>query len=72
MRLQFWFEFASTYSYPAVFRIERLASAAGAAVEWKPFLLGPIFQSQGWGDSPFNLFPALEWWKEHPTPARSP
>ena len=57
MRLQFWFEFASTYSYPAAFRIERLASAAGAPVEWRPFLLGPIFQSQGWSDSPFNLYP---------------
>jgi len=57
MRLEFWFEFASTYSYPAAFRIERLASAAGAPVEWRPFLLGPIFQSQGWKDSPFNLYP---------------
>jgi len=56
-RLQFWFEFASTYSYPAVMRIERLATAAGVGVEWKPFLLGPIFQAQGWSDSPFNLFP---------------
>ncbi|HZP42121.1 MAG TPA: 2-hydroxychromene-2-carboxylate isomerase [Candidatus Binatia bacterium] len=25
---------------------------------WKPFLLGPIFQVQGWNDSPFNLYPA--------------
>jgi 2-hydroxychromene-2-carboxylate isomerase len=57
MRLQFWFEFASTYSYPAACRIERLASAAGAPLEWRPFLLGPIFQSQGWRDSPFNLYP---------------
>jgi 2-hydroxychromene-2-carboxylate isomerase len=57
MRLQFWFEFASTYSYPAAFRVERLASSAGATVDWRPFLLGPIFQSQGWSDSPFNLYP---------------
>ena len=57
MRFQFWFELASTYSYPSAFRIERLASAAGAPVEWRPFLLGPIFQSQGWSDSPFNLYP---------------
>jgi 2-hydroxychromene-2-carboxylate isomerase len=57
LRLEFWFEFASTYSYPAAFRIERLASSAGVPVEWRPFLLGPIFQSQGWKDSPFNLYP---------------
>jgi len=57
-RLQFWFEFASTYSYPAAARVERAAGAAGVAVDWRPFLLGPIFQSQGWNDSPFNLYPA--------------
>ena len=57
-RLQFWFEFASTYSYPAAMRIERVATAQGVALEWKPFLLGPIFRSQGWSDSPFNLYPA--------------
>jgi 2-hydroxychromene-2-carboxylate isomerase len=56
-RLQFWFEFASTYSYVAASRVERIADAAGVAVEWKPFLLGPIFQAQGWNDSPFNLYP---------------
>lgn len=56
--MQFWFEFASTYSYPAALRIEILARQQGMAVEWKAFLLGPIFQQQGWNDSPFNLFPA--------------
>jgi len=57
-RVQFWFEFASTYSYPAAGRIERLAGEAGVAIDWKPFLLGPIFQRQGWNDSPFNIYPA--------------
>ena len=57
-RLVFWYEFASTYSYPAAMRIERFAAAAGVGVEWRPFLLGPIFQRQGWRDSPFNLYPA--------------
>lgn len=56
--LEFWFEFASTYSYPAAARIEALTHQAGIAVVWKPFLLGPIFQRQGWNDSPFNLYPA--------------
>jgi 2-hydroxychromene-2-carboxylate isomerase len=55
--LQFWFEFASTYSYLAAARIERLAENANVTVEWKPFLLGPIFHEQGWNDSPFNLYP---------------
>jgi 2-hydroxychromene-2-carboxylate isomerase len=39
-------------------RIEALADAAGVAVDWKPFLLGPIFHAQGWNTSPFNLYPA--------------
>lgn len=55
--IDFWFEFASTYSYPAAMRLERLALAAGVAVRWRPFLLGPIFHAQGWNDSPFNLYP---------------
>jgi len=57
-KIQFWYEFASTYSYLAAMRIEPLAAAAGVAVEWKPFLLGPIFHAQGWDTSPFNLYPA--------------
>jgi 2-hydroxychromene-2-carboxylate isomerase len=55
--LQFWFEFASTYSYLAAARIERLAEKANIRVEWRPFLLGPIFREQGWDDSPFNIYP---------------
>jgi 2-hydroxychromene-2-carboxylate isomerase len=56
--LGFFFEFASTYSYPAAMRIGPLAEAAGVAVRWRPFLLGPIFRAQGWDDSPFNLYPS--------------
>ena len=56
--LEFWFEFASTYSYPAALRIEEIARAAGVEVAWRPFLLGPIFKAQGWNDSPFNIYPA--------------
>ncbi len=57
MKLQFWYDFASTYSYLAAARIETLAELAGVTVEWRPFLLGPIFAAQGWKDSPFNLYP---------------
>jgi 2-hydroxychromene-2-carboxylate isomerase len=56
--LEFWFDFASTYSYLSAVRIEPLAEAAGLAVQWRPFLLGPIFRAQGWETSPFNLYPA--------------
>jgi len=56
--LDFWFDFASTYSYPAVMRIGALAGRDGVDVHFRPFLLGPIFKAQGWNTSPFNLFPA--------------
>lgn len=54
--IEFWYEFASTYSYPACMRIGRLAEAAGVVVHWRPFLLGPLFhEQQGLNDSPFNV-----------------
>jgi 2-hydroxychromene-2-carboxylate isomerase len=56
--LDFFFEFASTYSYPAAMRIEALAQAAGVKVRWRPFLLGPILKTQGWDTSPFNIYPS--------------
>jgi 2-hydroxychromene-2-carboxylate isomerase len=58
LKFQFWYDFASPYSYLSAMRIEGLASAAGFEAEWKPFLLGPIFKRQGWGTSPFNIYDA--------------
>jgi 2-hydroxychromene-2-carboxylate isomerase len=57
-QIEFWYEFASTYSYLSAMRIEDLAAQAGVQVIWRPFLLGPIFAAQGWTSSPFNLYPA--------------
>ena len=56
--LDFWFDFASTYSYLAVGRIGPVAAEAGVEVRFRPFLLGPIFKAQGWDTSPFNLYSA--------------
>ena len=56
--IQFWFDFASTYSYPAAMRVEEMAVHYGCTVQWRPFVLGAIFRAQGWNDSPFNLYPA--------------
>ena len=54
--LEFWYDFASTYSYPAAMGVERLSKDLD--LRWRPFLLGPIFGAQGWNDSPFNIYPA--------------
>jgi len=56
--IEFWYEFASTYSYPAAMRAGEAAKEKGVAVQWRPFLLGPVFAELGWTTSPFNLQPA--------------
>jgi len=55
--IDFWYDFASTYSYVAAMRVTAMAEQAEVAVRWRPFLLGPIFQAQGISNSPFVLFP---------------
>ena len=56
--LEFWFEFASSYSYVAAMRVEEECARAGVEARWKPFLLGPLFTEQlGIRDSPFNVNP---------------
>jgi 2-hydroxychromene-2-carboxylate isomerase len=57
LTVEYWFEFASTYSYPATLRVQHLAREAGVELVWKPFLLGPIFKQQGWESSPFVKLP---------------
>ncbi|MEQ9620029.1 MAG: 2-hydroxychromene-2-carboxylate isomerase [Deltaproteobacteria bacterium] len=58
LKFEFWYDFASTYSYLSASRIEDMARERGISVEWKPFLLGPIFKDQGWDTSPFNIYTA--------------
>lgn len=55
--IDFWFDFASTYSYPAILRVNNMATASGISVHWRPFLLGAVFKEQGLNDSPFNVYP---------------
>ena len=57
--IEFWFEFASNYSYLSVMRVEREAARLEVPIRWRPFLLGPIFKSFGWTTSPF----VLQTWK---------
>ncbi|HYZ88223.1 MAG TPA: 2-hydroxychromene-2-carboxylate isomerase [Myxococcales bacterium] len=56
--LDFWFEFASCYSYVGAMRVEEECARAGVGSRWKAFLLGPLFTEQlGIRDSPFNVNP---------------
>jgi 2-hydroxychromene-2-carboxylate isomerase len=56
--IDFWFEFASTYSFLAAERIDGLARDREVAVRWRPFLLGPVLKAQGWTTSPFLVHEA--------------
>lgn len=54
-KLEFWFEYGSTYSYLSAMRIETVAENYGVRVIWRPFLLGVLFKKDlGYTDSPFN------------------
>ena len=56
--LEFWYEFASTYSYLAASRIEPLAEAAGVRSALAPVPPRPDLRDAGLTSSPFNLYPA--------------
>ena len=57
-KLEFWFDYASTYSYLSAMRFAEACANRGLEPVFRPFLLGPIFGAQGWTTSPFNLYPA--------------
>lgn len=54
---QFWYDFASTYSFLTSQRIERQAAEHDVAIEWKPFMLGVILRERGWEGNPAEAFP---------------
>ena len=59
--LEFWFEFASTYSYPAAMTIAARAQHRGIAVHWRPFLLGMLMTgfAEGLDDLATSILPIL-------------
>jgi len=46
-RLEFFFDCSSPWTYLAFHRIEALAAESGAALEWRPFLVGGVFKRVG-------------------------
>lgn len=45
--LEFFYDFSCPYAYLASTRVERIAKATGAQLEYKPFLLGGVFRALG-------------------------
>ena len=58
--LEFWFDFASPYSYLAAARIERAVAGTGVAVEWRPFLIGPLLARRPDRPTPFQEAPPAQ------------
>ena len=43
--IEFWFDFGSPASYLAWFQLPKIAAARGATIDWRPMLLGGVFQA---------------------------
>jgi len=54
IELEFWYDFASPYSYLAASRIEKLVADQPIRLVWKPFLIGPILKRRPSDSSPFQ------------------
>jgi 2-hydroxychromene-2-carboxylate isomerase len=46
-QVEFWFDLGSPYSYLAYRALPAMASRHGAAIAWRPMLLGGVFQATG-------------------------
>ncbi len=52
--IDFYFDFSSPYSYFAANKIDEITEANDRTVNWKPILLGPVFEATG-GSSPIGF-----------------
>jgi 2-hydroxychromene-2-carboxylate isomerase len=57
MEIELFYEFGSSYSYPAVMVADRAAAERGHTIVHRPFLLGPLFSKQGLDQPPFIKYP---------------
>ena len=55
--IDFWFDFSSPFAYLGATQIEELATDAGAAVTFRPMLLGALFRDLGTADVPLLHMP---------------
>lgn len=59
-RVAFYYDFSCPYAYLGHTQIEALCERAGAALEWRPFLLGGVFRAIGTPDVPALGMPAAK------------
>jgi len=73
--LEFFFDYASPYSYLASTRVEAVVRRAGAELRWRPFLLGAVFKESGNTSPASNMCKArymlkdlLDWTRHYDLP----
>jgi len=55
--IEFWFDYASPWTYLAATRIEQVAARAAAQLVWRPMLLGAVFKQIGQANVPLFAMP---------------
>jgi 2-hydroxychromene-2-carboxylate isomerase len=58
--VEFWFDVGSAASYVAWYRLPKIAQRTGATIDYRPMLLGGVFQATG-NQSPVNIRAKGEW-----------
>lgn len=61
--IEFYFDFASPYGYLGAQGIDAVAAKHGRRVDWRPFMLGAAFQTEG--TQPLTSYPAKGKYSEH-------
>lgn len=61
-KLEFFYDYSSPWTYLAFARVEEVAARAGADVEWRPILVGGIFNT---------VNPSVYQSRERPVPAKA-
>lgn len=74
MQIEFWYDFASPWTYLASTQVENIVRRAGGELVWRPMLLGAVFKQVGTPDVPALAMPEpkrnyysreLSVWAEH-------
>ncbi len=55
--IEFWFDYASPWTYLASTRVEEVAARSGAELVWRPMLLGAVFKQIGQANVPLFAMP---------------
>ena len=59
-KVEFFFDFGSSYSYLAYKALPRVAAANNAEIAWRPMLLGGVFKATG-NHSPADIPAKMHW-----------